>query len=63
MLVEACEEAIGEQGAESIRLHAQARLEGWYASMGYARIGDVDYEDEGQPHVWMGKELVASQPS
>lgn len=63
MLVEACEEAIGERGAESIRLHAQARLEGWYASMGYARIGDVDYEDEGQPHVWMGKELVASQPS
>lgn len=55
MLVKECESAASRKGALSMRLHAQARLEGWYAGMGYKRIGDVDYEDEGQPHIWMEK--------
>lgn len=58
ILVEACESAACERGAQLLRLHAQARLEGWYASMGYTRIGEVDYEDEGQPHVWMERSIL-----
>lgn len=57
MLVEACEDAARKQGARTIRLHAQARLESWYGAMGYVRFGEVDYEDEGQPHIWMAKNL------
>lgn len=41
-------------------LHAQARLEGWYGLMGYTRFGEVDYEDEGQPHIWMEKTVLRS---
>lgn len=55
LLVKECESAALRHDALSMKLHAQARLEGWYASMGYARIGEVDYEDEGQPHIWMEK--------
>ncbi len=57
MLVEECERVAREAGAQEMALHAQARLEGWYGSMGYVRFGEVDYEDEGQPHIWMEKEL------
>lgn len=57
MLVRACEDAACWKGAHIIRLHAQARLELWYGSMGYVRFGEVDYEDEGQPHIWMEKSL------
>lgn len=55
LLVEACEQAALAGGATELCLHAQARLEPWYNSMGYTRFGEVDYEDEGQPHVWMEK--------
>lgn len=58
MLVEECERAAADCGARELCLHAQARLEGWYGSMGYVRFGEVDYEDEGQPHIWMEKELA-----
>ncbi len=58
MLVEECERAAIEAGATEICLHAQARLEGWYGLMGYKRFGDVDYEDEGQPHIWMEKKVL-----
>lgn len=57
MLVQACEQAAIEGGATELCLHAQARLEGWYGAMGYTRFGEVDYEDEGQPHIWMEKML------
>lgn len=55
LLVEECEVVAQRRGACEMKLHAQARLEGWYASMGYGRTGEVDYEDEGQPHIWMKK--------
>lgn len=57
MLVEECERAAIEAGATEICLHAQARLESWYGLMGYTRFGEVDYEDEGQPHIWMEKTI------
>ena len=53
ILVEKCKDVAIEGGASEIVLHAQARLEGWYGSMGYSRFREVDFEDEGQPHVWM----------
>lgn len=28
-----------------------------YAKAGYTQIAPVDYEDEGQPHVWMAKRV------
>ena len=28
-----------------------------YEALGYVQISEVDYEDEGQPHVWMAKRL------
>lgn len=43
------QQAIGEQAAT---LHAQAHLEGWYASLGWRRVGPVFYEAE-IPHVTM----------
>ena len=46
-----------EAGATEMCLHAQARLESWYGLMGYTRFGEVDYEDEGQPHIWMEKTI------
>lgn len=58
MLVEECERVAIERGAEEMCLHAQARLEPWYGSMGYVRFGEVDYEDEGQPHIWMEKKRL-----
>ena len=57
MLVEECERVAIEAGATEMCLHAQARLEGWYGLMGYTRFGEVDYEDEGQPHIWMEKTI------
>ena len=57
MLVEECERAATEAGATEMCLHAQARLESWYGLMGYTRFGEVDYEDEGQPHIWMEKTI------
>lgn len=57
MLVEGCEVAAKEAGATEIQLHAQAYLEDWYYNMGYAPFGEIDYEDEGQPHLWMKKSL------
>ena len=53
LLVKECEGVAAESNVKKIILHAQARLEPWYGSMGYERFGEVDYEDEGQPHVWM----------
>ena len=35
-------------------------VESWYGLMGYTRFGEVDYEDEGQPHIWMEK--IISRP-
>lgn len=60
LLVEECERVAIERGAQEMCLHAQARLEPWYGSMGYARFGEVDYEDEGQPHIWMEKTSLAN---
>ena len=56
-LVRAAEEAARAAGAQLMKLHAQAYIRGMYEQLGYEAIRDVDYEDEGQPHVWMAKLL------
>lgn len=56
-LVRACERAAAAAGARVIKLHAQEYIRGLYAAEGYEQISAVDYEDEGQPHLWMAKGL------
>ena len=49
--------AAREAGARLIKLHAQEYIRDLYAAEGYEQISEVDYEDEGQPHLWMAKRL------
>lgn len=56
-IVAACERAARDAGAQLIKLHAQEYIKGLYAGLGYQQISEVDYEDEGQPHLWMAKRL------
>lgn len=51
------ERAARAAGARLIKLHAQERVQPLYAKEGFGPISGVDYEDEGQPHVWMAKVL------
>lgn len=54
-IVEASDEAARAAGARLMKLHAQEYVQGLYAVCGYATISEVDYEDEGQPHIWMAR--------
>lgn len=56
-IVRASDEAAAKAGARLVKLHAQEYVRDLYAKLGYAQISDVDYEDEGQPHLWMAKRL------
>ncbi len=56
-LMRASEEVARSLGARTLRLHSQLHAAGFYEKCGYARCSDVDYEDEGQPHLWMEKRL------
>lgn len=56
-IASACECAARRAGAKLIKLHAQEHVKGLYAGLGYQQISEVDYEDEGQPHLWMAKRL------
>ena len=56
-IVRASDDAARAAGARLVKLHAQECVRDLYAKMGYTQISDVDYEDEGQPHLWMAKRL------
>lgn len=56
-LTRAAADAARAAGARAIKLHAQEYVQGLYAQEGYEAIALVDYEDEGQPHIWMAKLL------
>lgn len=56
-LLGAAECAARDAGARVMKLHAQEYVRGMYEALGYVQIAEVDYEDEGQPHVWMAKRL------
>lgn len=54
-LMDTVEASAREQGFETLVLHAQTPVEGFYAKRGYARVGGV-FEEAGIPHVEMVKE-------
>ena len=56
-IIAAADRAAHDAGAKLIKLHAQEYVIPLYAGAGYTQIAPVDYEDEGQPHVWMAKLL------
>ena len=56
-IVEASAACARDAGAKLIKLHAQEYVLPLYAKTGYTQIAPVDYEDEGQPHVWMAKRV------
>ncbi|MBV0903185.1 GNAT family N-acetyltransferase [Haloarcula salina] len=55
-LMRAVEEAARENEAESVVLHAQTRVEGFYRNLGYETDGS-EFEEAGIPHVEMRKPL------
>jgi len=57
VIIAASDEAAREAGAKLVKLHAQEYAHDLYAKQGYTQISDVDYVDEGQPHLWMAKRL------
>lgn len=56
-VVKAAEGVARAAGAVCIKLHAQEYVRNLYGNLGYEQISDIDYEDEGQPHLWMAKRL------
>lgn len=56
-VVAAAEDAARAAGAVCMKLHAQEYVRSLYGKLGYEQISEVDYEDEGQPHLWMAKRL------
>jgi predicted GNAT family N-acyltransferase len=51
-LTRAAEAVARENGVERVVLHAQTRVEGFYAALGYRRVGE-EFEEAGIPHVRM----------
>ncbi len=47
-------------GATAALLHAQTRVEGFYARLGFVAFGDV-FEEDGIPHIAMRKPLTGDQ--
>ena len=56
-IMQATEREARVRGARRLRLHSQEHAVGFYECCGYTRASEVDYEDEGQPHLWMEKKL------
>lgn len=50
------EEAAKKLGAHSLWLHSQLGAKDFYARLGYREAGPLEYE-QGQPHIWMAKEI------
>jgi predicted GNAT family N-acyltransferase len=59
-LTAAAEREAARQGVEEIVLHAQRRIEDFYAACGYAPEGDT-FLEEGIPHVRMRKRIGTAQ--
>ena len=53
-LVEQIEPLLRERGITEIQLHARCKAEGFYARLGYQRVGD-EFEEVGIQHVAMRK--------
>jgi predicted GNAT family N-acyltransferase len=55
-LMDAIETAAREQGVETLVLHAQVPVEGFYTKRGYETVG-AEFEEAGIPHVEMVHEV------
>jgi predicted GNAT family N-acyltransferase len=55
-LMDAVETAAREQGVETLVLHAQTPVEGFYTKRGYESVGE-EFEEAGIPHVEMVRDL------
>jgi predicted GNAT family N-acyltransferase len=55
-LMDVLETEAREQRVETLVLHAQKPVEGFYVKRGYRRVGDV-FEEAGIPHVEMRRDL------
>ena len=56
LLVAKAEREIRKEGGQTVRLHAQRRVQPFYEKQGYTAYGETDF-DEDCPHVWMKKSL------
>ena len=56
ILIKRAEESATLLGATEIRIHSQARAQGFYEACGYESVGVFD-EEEDCPHVWLAKRL------
>ena len=54
--MDALEAEARERGFESLVLHAQTPVEGFYAERGYQSVGE-EFEEAGIPHIEMSREL------
>lgn len=52
------EKYVRKAGGKSISLHAQCRVSGFYRKQGYAEYGEAE-DEQGCPHVWMKKDILA----
>ncbi len=55
-IVAEAESYVKQMGGDQLKLHAQCRITEFYSRLGFAAFGEVE-EEEGCPHVWMGKVL------
>jgi predicted GNAT family N-acyltransferase len=55
-LMDAVERTARERGFETLVLHAQTDVEGFYAARGYRTVGE-EFEEAGIPHVEMHRDL------
>ncbi|MBR2739630.1 MAG: GNAT family N-acetyltransferase [Oscillospiraceae bacterium] len=56
-IISFAENNVREEGAVSLRLHAQVTAAGFYEKLGYTEFGEPDY-DEHVLHIWMKKDLT-----
>lgn len=55
-MVCAAEEHARSEGGTRVILHAQLHAKGFYESIGYCPVGEVE-EEQGCPHIWMEKKI------
>ena len=56
LLMERIERIALDRGLDTLELHSQTRVEGFYERLGYETVSD-EFEEAGIPHVEMEKEL------
>jgi predicted GNAT family N-acyltransferase len=55
-IVTEAEKHLVSHGCKEILLHSQLQATPFYERLGYTQFGEIE-NDQGQPHIWMKKEL------